>query len=100
MAWSVIQQPDGKFTVWCTIGDQFLLMDATAEDVEQEYVERAIEDAKRCAAHVVARARGEAMPRPAYSLDVCVELAEANYPGQDLLPHIKKMLQEGAGDND
>lgn len=47
MARHVVLQPDGKYAVWSTISDNFLLLDATREEVIQEYMADAVYNATR-----------------------------------------------------
>jgi hypothetical protein len=98
MAWSVIQQPNGKFAIWCTVGSQFTLVDGTEEDVYQEYLEEALRDSRRRTDRVIARAKGEQQPPPAWSLETCLEVA-GHDPRDELLQTIRTMMEEGAEDD-
>ena len=92
MAWSVIQQPNGRFAVWCPIGSEFLAVNATPFVVREMYEEQAIEEARRISGEAVARAKGEGRP-PRYSLEDCIELSEDKL-SDELVQDVKKMLEE------
>lgn len=56
MGKQVIQQPDGLFAIFSSNSDTIHMYDATAEEIEEYFVERAEEEARRA----VERARVEA----------------------------------------
>lgn len=57
MVWHV-HHKDGKYQIWSTVVDAYILREwVSAEVVEQVYVERAIEDAKKVARLNMERAR-------------------------------------------
>ena len=33
MGWQIIKQPDGKFSIWSTVSDDFLYIDCDVEDI-------------------------------------------------------------------
>ncbi len=39
MSWQIVKQPDDRYAVWSTVIDDFIIMDATKEEVIQEFVE-------------------------------------------------------------
>lgn len=52
----VIQQPDGKYAIWDSSVDDFIVYDATADDIDTYIVTQAIEEAQQRAASLVAQA--------------------------------------------
>ncbi|MBZ5660029.1 MAG: hypothetical protein LAO08_06440 [Acidobacteriia bacterium] len=45
MGRQIIQQPDGKFAVWSSNSDSFLMIDATKQEIVDEFAEEARRDA-------------------------------------------------------
>ena len=39
MGYQIIQQPNGKYAVWSTVVDDFVMVDATPEDIIQAWVD-------------------------------------------------------------
>lgn len=52
----VIQQPDGNYAVWDNTVEDFVVYDATADDIDTYIVTKAIEEAQQRAASLVAQA--------------------------------------------
>ena len=49
MSWQIVKQPDGKYAIWSTCVDDFIVTDGTKEEITQVFVD----DAKdRVAANV------------------------------------------------
>jgi hypothetical protein len=40
MARQIIKQPDGRYAVWCTIAEGFVLHDATREELIEHFLQR------------------------------------------------------------
>ena len=53
MGRQIIKQPDGKFCVWSTIVDDFIIIDATPEEIIEIYIEEKSEEIKRSVYEVV-----------------------------------------------
>lgn len=52
----VIKQPDGKYAIWSSEVDDFVVYDATADEIDSYVVIKAIEKAQQEAAHMIANA--------------------------------------------
>lgn len=65
MGHQIIRQPDGKLAVFSSVVDSWILSDATPEDLEDYYAEKAAEDARQSVRRIIGRVMaGE--PRKAY----------------------------------
>ena len=53
MAHHIILQPDGLFALWSTIVDDFLMVDATAEEIIQQELEGVLEDRRERLNHIL-----------------------------------------------
>lgn len=53
MGRQIIKQPDGKFCVWSTIVDDFIIVDATPEEIIEIYIEEKSEEIKENVYEVV-----------------------------------------------
>ena len=53
MGRQIIKQPDGKFCVWSTIIDDFIIVDATPEEIIEIYIEEKSEEIKENVYEVV-----------------------------------------------
>ena len=72
MAYAVFQQKDGRFAVWSTITDSYIVFDATPEEVAKCYVRRATGPALMDADRALKVAKGEKSkpflyPEPEYA---------------------------------
>lgn len=47
MGWQIIKQPDGRFGVFSYVVDAFVLLNATADDVETYFVQDAERETRR-----------------------------------------------------
>lgn len=47
MANLVLEQPNGKFAIWSTIVDNFILLNATEKEIEGHFVSMTTENSKR-----------------------------------------------------
>lgn len=47
MGWQVIEQPDGKYCIWSSFVDDLIVVDASWEDLEEVFMEKAVEAEKR-----------------------------------------------------
>jgi hypothetical protein len=52
----VLKQPDGKYAVWDSIVDDFIVWDATADEIDTYIVTEAIKKAQDEAMHHIAKA--------------------------------------------
>lgn len=95
MGWCTMKQENGEFAVWCTVSDEFLLVNGNAEDVMSLYVEAAEERARREAQHAMDRANGVAAPKPRYTVQACINTVKARNPNDELL-----VALEGGVSND
>jgi hypothetical protein len=71
----VIKQPDGRYAIFSSFTDTWIVYDATRQDVIDYYVEKATEDAKRDTARTLDLI--EESPRKAY-YQFAMTFAEAN----------------------
>lgn len=53
MGHQIIKQPNGKFAVWSSGVDDFILIDATPEEIVQDYVEKESERIRKEVADIV-----------------------------------------------
>jgi hypothetical protein len=94
MGHQIIRQPDGKLAVFSSTTDTWILTDASPEELEDYYAERAAEDARRSArktlGHVLA---GE--PRKAY-YQFAMTFTEADEMSRE---HDGAWWQDGAWQN-
>lgn len=73
MSQQIIQQPDGKYALWSTVVDDFVLLDATPEEILRYWVEgHKADTAKRIADIIAKLQRGE---KPYYQFTVTWERA-------------------------
>lgn len=54
MGHQIISQPDGKLAVFSSVVDAWILVNASPEEIEDYYAEKAAQDARRQAARVLA----------------------------------------------
>ena len=73
MAWSTVKQPNGKYAVFSTVSDGPICYDADESEIEELFVEDAIERAKESAARAIKRANGEGGPPP-YVSDLSLQV--------------------------
>lgn len=52
MSNQIIKQPNGKYALWSSVVDDFVLVDGTREEIIQEFVDRAMRDIERLKADV------------------------------------------------
>jgi len=57
----IVKQPDGKYAIWSTIVDDFVMTDASREDVIKEYIGNAVMDTVRSTTTQIERADNEAL---------------------------------------
>ena len=43
MAWKIERQANGKFAIWSSRASDYIVIDATAEDIEREYARKGVE---------------------------------------------------------
>jgi hypothetical protein len=43
MAWKIERQSNGKFAIWSTRAGDYIVIDATAEDIERQYARKGVE---------------------------------------------------------
>jgi hypothetical protein len=53
MGQQIIKQPDGKFAVFSSVVDAFVLYDCTADDIVEHFAEAAAEQARQTARRLV-----------------------------------------------
>lgn len=64
MGHQIIKQPDGRYAVFSSFTDQWVMWDATAEDLERYYAEKASNEARERTRDLIGRI--ERNPRRAY----------------------------------
>lgn len=65
MGLQIIQQPDGRYAVWSSVVDDFVVIDASVDQVIEFYVSRAAEEERRYVRNVVkALAEGTRLYHP------------------------------------
>lgn len=47
MSWQIIKQPNGKYALWSSVVDNFVMYDATEQDIIDEFVDRERERVQR-----------------------------------------------------
>jgi hypothetical protein len=94
MPLSVIQQPNGLFTVFSDVVDGFMVVDGTEDDVRRYIVNTNTPDATRTVERMIDYAVLQGPNAARRYLAICVELAEMNNPDDMLLPMVKAMLRE------
>ena len=57
MAHQIMEQPNGKFAIWSTIVDNFILLNATEEEIECCFASIAAEDSIRNTKYIFERHR-------------------------------------------
>jgi hypothetical protein len=97
MGHQVIKQPDGRYAIFSSVVDSWIVYDATRQDVIDYYVEKAAEDARRSATRTLDLIEED--PRKAYC-QFTMTFAEANatskHSGGEVLdgPVDEKVLAE------
>ena len=81
MGHQIIRQPDGKLAVFSSFTDTWILMDATAADLEDYYAEKAAADARRHAAETLAAVLAGEPQKVYYQFAMTFE--EANQQSQE-----------------
>lgn len=91
MGHQIVKQPNGLYAVWSSVVDNFILWDATAEDIlVEEQVEMYERVAKRVRDTLASLERGEQPPQlPTF--DECIRTIRALHgEADDTLAHMKQ----------
>ncbi len=63
-----VKQPDGLYAIWSTVVNDFIVYDATAEDIDQFIVQEAIIKAQQAAMEMIAQAEMSSKEQFTYKL--------------------------------
>ena len=93
MGRAIFKQDNGKFAVFSTTTDNFILINATEEDIIKVYVDEAVEAAKEAAKREIAFV---ASGKPRFlTLDDALEVIE-NVHGKKELNKVITIMEEGS----
>jgi len=53
MGHQIIKQPNSKFAIWSTIVDNFILIDASEEDIVKHFITEATEEIEKDVKHTI-----------------------------------------------
>ena len=75
MSRQIVKQPDGRYAVWSTVVDGFVLTDATPEDIIEDWVNQYRQEITSSVLHIVAMLEREEEPYYQFTLsyDECLE---------------------------
>ena len=82
MGRQIIRQPDGRYAVWSSVVDDFVMHDVTAQEIEDDFALEAAEEAREGVREVVrALKQGK---RPYHQFTMTYDEAQALARGEDV----------------
>lgn len=52
----VVKQPNGKYSVWSTVVDNFIIIDATEKEIADSYIEEKVEEIRKDVSRSISKA--------------------------------------------
>jgi hypothetical protein len=80
---SVVKQPNGKYAIFSTIVDNFVMLDATKEHIIQEFVDSAAKRAREIAEECIEKAEGRGTLAHTHTYESALEVAEVVHGPDD-----------------
>ena len=91
----IIKQPDGKFALWSSVCDNFILINASPEEIINYKIERKTESIKNNVMKTISKLKQNEKPYYQFTQtwEDCLETVKNNH-GQKELNHLLKALKE------